>query len=77
MDEPLSYTVKSLVENPVDLSALLSLNDLVCRFDLEIDSNSKNATLKHKLLTGNPLPIKLSPGNPSTTVLSTNNPNWP
>ena len=43
------YTVKSPVENPVDLSALLPLNDLVWRVDLESDSNEKNATLKHKV----------------------------
>ena len=53
------HTVKLQVEYPFDLSALLPLYDLVWRVDLESDSNLKNATLKHKLSTGKPLPIKL------------------
>ena len=65
------FTVKLQVEYPFDLSALLPLYDLVWRVDLESDSNLKNATLKHKLSTGNPSPIKLSTGKPLPIKLST------
>jgi len=79
-----SFTVKNEVKYPCRLLALLPVNNLGCRFDLESDSHSKNVTLKHKVdkclayffynLPAFPKSNKLSTSNPWTTKMLTGNP---
>jgi hypothetical protein len=84
MDPNSPETEKNEVEYPCGLLALLPVNDLGCRFDLESDSHSKNVTLKHKVASCQPKFFynppafpksnKLSTSNPWTTKMSTGNP---
>jgi len=47
-------TVKNEVENPARLLALLPVNDLGCRFDLQCDSNLNNVSFKYKVASRQP-----------------------